>query len=419
MRRAIVFMVMALAVAGCGSTRSTTDRPAPVSPYTLRDVPLNVGTMVYHPSNDSTTVFFRVSSSDLLYTRASSDQPFSARMKVRYSIRSAIQGVAPDTGSFIFSTGEGYGKQVPLIAERTLAISPGVYDLDLLIDDLNHTSGQSITLRIDKDDHVNAQNYLLIDDSLLEARMYRTASPGEVIRLRSDRNTDKVWHVFHYVNQVKLPPPPFATTSPEVPDPALGEETILQRHSDGSVSFKAAAGFYFITADEGFQQGSTLVVAPAAYPEVATYDQLVAPLRFVTSKSEFDEITKSRFPKKLVDKFWLDCAGNKDKARDLIAGYYTRVMEANLFFTTYTEGWRTDRGMIHVIFGPPTQVQKSAKQEVWIYGDSGNPQSLSFIFIQQPSTFSDNVYVLRRDPLYKQLWDQMITAWRSGRVFLR
>jgi GWxTD domain-containing protein len=415
----VLLAMVLFTAAGCSSSRTAAEKEGPVSPYTLRDVSLNVGAMAYHFSDDSTKVFFRFSSSELLYTRQSSDDVFTARVRVEYTLRPAIAGVLADTGSFVFATSEGYGKQVQLLADRSFAVKPGVYTLELRIDDMNHMSSRALALRLDKDDSVNSQNYLLMDDSLMEPRMFRTAAPTEIIRLRSDRNKGKEWQVFHYVNQVKLPPPPFASVTPEAPDPSLGEEAILQRHSDGSVSFKAAAGFYFITTDEAFQQGFTLVVASASYPEVATYDQLVAPLRFVTSKSEYDEITKSKFPKKLVDKFWVDCGGSKDKARDLIAGYYARVMEANLFFTTYTEGWRTDRGMIHLIFGPPTQVQRSADQEVWIYGDAGNPQSLSFIFIRQPSTFSDNVFVLRRDPLYKQLWDQMITAWRSGRVYLR
>ena len=39
------------------------------------------------------------------------------------------------------------------------------------------------------------------------------------------------------------------------------------------------------------------------------------------------------------------------KAKSLIAIYYNRIQNANLHFTTFKEGWKTDRGMIYVVFG--------------------------------------------------------------------
>ena len=37
-------------------------------------------------------------------------------------------------------------------------------------------------------------------------------------------------------------------------------------------------------------------------------------------------------------------------------GYYRRVRFANEEFTQYKDGWKTDRGMIYILFGPPNQV---------------------------------------------------------------
>ncbi|MCH7783138.1 GWxTD domain-containing protein [candidate division KSB1 bacterium] len=58
-------------------------------------------------------------------------------------------------------------------------------------------------------------------------------------------------------------------------------------------------------------------------------------------------------------------------------GYYRRVRFANEEFTQYKDGWKTDRGMIYILFGPPNQVfysdfssfEKATQQ--WVYYTNG------------------------------------------------
>ena len=58
-------------------------------------------------------------------------------------------------------------------------------------------------------------------------------------------------------------------------------------------------------------------------------------------------------------------------------GYYRRVRFANEEFTQYKDGWKTDRGMIYILFGPPNQVfysdfvsfEKASQQ--WVYYNNG------------------------------------------------
>ena len=59
--------------------------------------------------------------------------------------------------------------------------------------------------------------------------------------------------------------------------------------------------------------------------------------------------------------------GNIDKARELIRIYYTRILYSNYYFTSYKEGWRTERGMIYTIYGPPDKVYKTSDGESWGY----------------------------------------------------
>ena len=68
-----------------------------------------------------------------------------------------------------------------------------------------------------------------------------------------------------------------------------------------------------------------------------------------------------------VDKFWLENARNVDKGKSLVSAYYNRVEAANLFFSSYLEGWKTDRGIIYVVLGPPSQVTRNQWQEICNY----------------------------------------------------
>ena len=70
---------------------------------------------------------------------------------------------------------------------------------------------------------------------------------------------------------------------------------------------------------------------------------------------------------------------------ELMEEYYRRVDYANKNFAVYMEGWRTDRGMIYIIFGPPANIERhpfesdTKPYEVWTYYE----QNRQFIFIDQ------------------------------------
>ncbi len=58
---------------------------------------------------------------------------------------------------------------------------------------------------------------------------------------------------------------------------------------------------------------------------------------------------------------------------ELMEEYYARVAYANKNFGHYTEGWKTDRGMVYVIFGSPSNIERhpfdtdAKPYEIWTY----------------------------------------------------
>jgi GWxTD domain-containing protein len=120
--------------------------------------------------------------------------------------------------------------------------------------------------------------------------------------------------------------------------------------------------------------------------------------------------------RKAMERFWLDAAGDRERAREAIRIYYGRVENANRHFSSVVEGWRTDRGLVHIIFGTPTSIYRSETGETWTYGEENNIMSLSFNFVKRPSALSDNDYRLDRDPMFKGAWYRNVESWRNGRV---
>ena len=81
------------------------------------------------------------------------------------------------------------------------------------------------------------------------------------------------------------------------------------------------------------------------------------------------------------------------------------------------EGWKSDRGIIYIIFGVPNVVYKHKNYENWIYGEENNMMSLSFVFHKVDNPITDNDFVLSRSPVFKNNWFRAVDSWRSGRIY--
>ena len=119
----------------------------------------------------------------------------------------------------------------------------------------------------------------------------------------------------------------------------------------------------------------------------------------------------------MIENFWLTHGGNEERSRLLIKKYYGRVRDANKYFASYTEGWRTDRGMIYTIFGMPNSIYKSPESESWTYGTVNSSLALNFFFIKVNNPFTENDYSLSRSPSYESNWFRAVEIWRQGRAY--
>ena len=74
-------------------------------------------------------------------------------------------------------------------------------------------------------------------------------------------------------------------------------------------------------------------------------------------------ISDPKQQKLAVDRFWLSNIKNTNKAIQIIELFYERVEEANKQFSNYKEGWKTDMGMMYILFGPPWYVENTLGRE--------------------------------------------------------
>ena len=164
--------------------------------------------------------------------------------------------------------------------------------------------------------------------------------------------------------------------------------------------------------------GLVLVSVDSRFPKLANAKDLVEALRYITKSEEFEKMIWADDSKAAVDSFWLDRAGSFDRGKVLVKEFYGRVQRANRFFTTYKEGWKTDRGVVFVIYGEPDVVYKTATSEQWIYESSSSQPRISFTFDANRGShrFYKSEPQLIRSPAYEDSWHQSVYEWRKGLI---
>lgn len=167
--------------------------------------------------------------------------------------------------------------------------------------------------------------------------------------------------------------------------------------------------FYFLQYDTTGAAGRGFLKTPIYYPKLRKVEELVGPVQYLSSAKEFAEIINSDNPKFAFEQFWIRNAGGKEKAKTAISSFYNRVTWSNALFTNYKPGWKTDKGLIFLIFGKPDQVYRTNRKERWMYLDGQE-----FEFIRISTLFAPTLYTLIRKKEYRDRWIQRIGQIRKG-----
>lgn len=208
-----------------------------------------------------------------------------------------------------------------------------------------------------------------------------------------------------------LPPFIFKKAKPYMYSPDSVFSIGLQEGMSEAVEV-SKKGFYHFMADSSRREGYTIFLFDDGFPGINSAADMLAPLRYISSDGEYNKMKYSEDLRLAIEEFWLKLKGNIERARFAIKRYYSRVEDANILFSSYLPGWKSDRGMIYIVYGPPSSVSYGDGYEVWTYGEPKRPNALRLEFVKVDNPFTENDFQLVRSPNFKESWYFNIDNWR-------
>ncbi|WP_128544774.1 GWxTD domain-containing protein [Larkinella soli] len=405
--------------------RPTASRPAPV-PQSAQPVAQNwriTSTKALFLIKDSTSVRVFVNLTVRKGEQRATVEDFTSRYMLNYVIY-------PDYNS---RERLGYGN-VPLTAESVVRdTSPESGDVLIISFDVKRPANSANGVMLAEFTDINSGKKTLHDlpirfrstklgdrfaffdpkTNLLQQRHYVNA--GDTVVLRDLAGTSRPLNLYRYRHDFDPAQSPMNTTPRPAPK-SLGVDSSMSVSTNQPFVFQQE-GLYYFQADTADAYGIGLVVADHRYPKLTRPEKLIKPVLYMSTNTEATELNNAADAKKALDRYWLTLmSGDQNLARKAIRAYYSRVEEANRLFTTYKEGWKTDKGMIYIILGSPDRVQRSRDREVWVYNQRANVSEINFTFNRKPNQFVEDHYELVRYVEYQPVWYPVVEAWRTGAI---
>ena len=260
-----------------------------------------------------------------------------------------------------------------------------------------------------------SDRYTLFDKKGVQPLMRNYANVNDTLMIRNLAGSLKKMYLYYYDHSFDAAASPMNTGNRNTAR-TLNVDTVMQTMVGGPVVFRNE-GLYYFVEDTTDAYGIGILVENKRFPKFTRPEELIQPVLYVSQNQEMAELNSAKQLKKALDRYWLTLLnGNTEAARRTIKSYYERVEEANRLFTTYKEGWKTDKGMIHIVMGPPDKVIKAKDREVWVYSQRANFSEINFTFNRRPNQFVEDHYDLQRYIEYQPIWYPMVESWRSGIV---
>lgn len=372
----------------------------------------NPGSSVVNPqmtafvsSDSEADVFFRIRTQELRNALANPLEN-EINIYVRYFLRDAGDFHLADSASlrytFDVSSGEyvhGHFKLAVASQSRYKLVVDFVnthYEIrKRMLCDLKNTAG------------FNDDKYIVktLSDEIVFSNV---ASIGQKLRVFASSGCASYVDVEFYGNKDYVSLPPYLSMqakSSNIPDSVF-------RYVFGDTLRLDEVGFYAFGSAAKNEKFGIAVVDNMSYPKVTRVADMLEPMKLLCTEREFERIDSSTNLKREIDAFWLGLSKNEKSAKEQIRVFYSRVALANMLFPCRDEGWRTDRGMIYIMLGPPSVVNITPTSEEWTYG-GGN----GTVFTFENYSGIKNDFTLLRSNTYQSVWQQVLTTWRSGKIF--
>lgn len=422
--RVVMTVTLGLYIGGCASSSKSSSEETTrflASLYNPSQLSLHPDYSIYHESDLFSTLYIRAYPRELRFDQANEDAEYRALMALRYRLiqleETGQEGAVVDSSSVTFKMLRADENRPAFFASLSIPVRSGNrYLLRLEAKDLNRGSMGLEYLFVDKSNPFGAQNFKVVSLFSGYPKFMRFFTPGEKFNIRyRDPSVDSIF-VDYFSLRSELPRPPI-TASGDYTISHTPDTTYIFPLEDTMQYDLMHEGMYFIRVDQERKEGLTLFNFGETFPNVRTPRELMEPLFYLATLAEYRDLRLEANQKLAVDDFWLKRGNSVERSRELIRIFYNRVIYSNLYFTSNKEGWKTDRGMIFILFGPPNRIQMTGTGEVWYYFERRKSNLVEFRFDRQPDSFSDQHLVWRKTTESQVAWNEAVRSWRNGKVY--
>ena len=366
---------------------------------------VNPQVTAYISSDSEADVFFRIRTQELKNALANPLEK-EINIYVKYYLRTASDFQLADTASmrYTFDVSSGdyvYGRF------KVALVNKVAYKLVVDFVNVNYDIRKRLLCDLKNTPAFNDDKYVATANSG-EVLFGNVIPVGKSLVLTAGADCNKSVDIEFYSEKSYVSLPPYLSSpvkAPNLPDSIF-------RYTFGDTLRIDRAGLYALGTASKNEKFGIVATDNQSYPSVTKVADMLEPLKLICTDKEFARIDSSENIKKSVDAFWLGLSKNEKNAKEQIRVFYSRVALANMFFPSSIEGWQTDRGMLYIMLGPPSIVNITPTSEEWVYGDTNG-----LLFTFENTSGLHNDFSLLRSNTYQSVWSQVLTTWRSGKIF--
>ncbi|MGE0088895.1 MAG: GWxTD domain-containing protein [Bacteroidales bacterium] len=413
----LVTIILLALLISCSSSKKTSKPRSFDSLYDPNFISLFPDIRIYSKNDDSSTIYIRIRQQELLFNQANEENKLQASININYLLYEIIDNQQFIDSGYVFQNLEKQPSEYFIFEIPVPTKKQRNYLIEIEVSDQNRNTSRILFETISRTEQLNQQDFVITDSATNEIFFEPYINPNKPFKIKHYNQKFDSLFVSFYKQDFITPLPPndqrIIIDSLRIPD------TIFICYPD-SINYEAfiQEGNYVLNPSKNPENGFLLQNYGISFPNVVTPCQLIEPLIYITSIGNCnDDSTNGRTTKLMVDNFWLSKAKNANRSRELIKIFYTRVMYANKFFTSYKPGWQTDRGIIYIVYGPPDYLYKSAKEERWIYSPRDMGPGVVFNFEKTNHNLTTNHFVLNRAKQKITGWDENVKMWNSGEVY--
>jgi GWxTD domain-containing protein len=419
MARFFIIICSLILFAACGRQKKAAFKEDQSNIYQPSTQALRPECSVFHLSDSVSQLLIKLNLNEILFNQANPQNLMQSQLRFNYTLIDITDDLLNKTIADSLTTVKNFdkipGKDV-IVVSMNFKASPGrLYNLNIEVYDMLRKAGQKNFVVVDKLTANSPQNFRVVgvNDNM---PLFTNFIPfNDSVKIFLKRPSDKLYIKFAR-DDTPLPPPPFSDQT-EPTFNFIADSAWNLPYNVGKVYHFATQGLYFIQTDTTQSEGLFLATSNNSFPLIKDIPPMVPPLEYLTTSEEFRNIMRSDNFKVAIDNFWLKFAGNVAVGREMIRIYYNRMYLSNLYFSSYKQGWKTDRGMIYMVFGPPSYIRKTADTETWEYYIRSEGANLTLNFVRMQTPYSFNHYVMQRSDIFTSFWRAAISSWRKGKVF--